>query len=116
METWEYKIIGINIEPSQPPNAKEASQKIQTISQEFLEKEFPEQYQEKQSTNLALQLQNLINIFGKKGWEHYFQAQIMDKILFYFKRRITTSKDNSKIMLTPKEESLLQQLDNLQKP
>ncbi|WP_269615932.1 hypothetical protein [Prochlorococcus marinus] len=116
MPNWEYRIIAINIDFSEPANAEKASEKMQNLSQEFLRKEFPEQYKTNQSINLALQMQELINIYGKKGWEHYFQGIISNKILFYFKRNILKNKQKDEIALTNKEESLLQQLDELQKP
>ncbi len=115
MKIWEYRVISINVETSMPPSAEKASKRMKNISEEFLEKEFPEQYKKSQSTNFSLQLQELINIYGKRGWEHYFQGQFGNKLLFYFKRNINT-KFHTKTPLTPKEESIVQQLDDLQKP
>ena len=111
----EYRTIGINISSTPPPSIKKDSEKMQGVSKEFLEKEFPEYYQNK-TTNIALQCQNLINIYGKKGWEHYFQGQIGNLILFYFRRKgdIDQSALNSK--LNAYEESLIQSLDESQRP
>ena len=61
----EYRTIGININLTPPPNVKKDAEKIQGVSKEFMEKEFPDYYQNK-STNIALQCQNLINIYGKR--------------------------------------------------
>ena len=80
-----------------------------------MEKEFPDYYQNK-STNIALQCQNLINIYGKRGWEHYFQGQIGNLILFYFKRDIQSVENQIEYILTPQEESLIQSLDKSQRP
>ena len=80
-----------------------------------MEKEFPDYYQNK-STNIALQCQNLINIYGKRGWEHYFQGQIGNLILFYFKRDIESVENQIEYILTPQEESLIQSLDKSQRP
>ena len=80
-----------------------------------MEKEFPDYYQNK-STNIALQCQNLINIYGKRGWEHYFQGQIGNLILFYFKRDIDSVENQIEYILTPQEESLIQSLDKSQRP
>jgi hypothetical protein len=80
-----------------------------------MEKEFPDYYQNKNS-NIALQCQNLINIYGKRGWEHYFQGQIGNLILFYFKRNVGSSMNEIKYELTPQEESLIQSLDESQRP
>ena len=111
----EYRTIGININITTPPSIKKDTEKMKGVSKEFLEKEFPNYYQNK-NTNIALQCQNLINIYGKKGWEHYFQGQIGNLILFYFKRN--SNFDESKIIykLTSEEESLIQSLDQAQRP
>ena len=111
----EYRTIGININLTPPPNVKKDAEKIQGVSKEFMEKEFPDYYQNK-STNIALQCQNLINIYGKRGWEHYFQGQIGNLILFYFKRDIESVENQIEYILTPQEESLIQSLDESQKP
>ena len=111
----EYRTIGININLTPPPNVKKDAEKIQGVSKEFMEKEFPDYYQNK-STNIALQCQNLINIYGKRGWEHYFQGQIGNLILFYFKRDIESVENQIEYKLTPQEESLIQSLDQTQRP
>ena len=112
---FEYRTIGININLTPPPNVKNDVERIQGVSKEFMEKEFPDYYQNK-STNIALQCQNLINIYGKRGWEHYFQGQIGNLILFYFKRNVASSINEIKYELTPQEESLIQSLDESQRP
>ena len=111
----EYRTIGININLTPPPNVKKDAEKIQGVSKEFMEKEFPDYYQNK-STNIALQCQNLINIYGKRGWEHYFQGQIGNLILVYFKRDIKSVENQIEYKLTPQEESLIQSLDQSQRP
>ena len=111
----EYRTIGININLTPPPNVKKDAEKIQGVSKEFMEKEFPDYYQNK-STNIALQCQNLINIYGKRGWEHYFQGQIGNLILFYFKRDIESVENQIEYILTPQEESLIQSLNESQRP
>ena len=111
----EYRTIGININLTSPPNVKKDAEKIEGVSKEFMEKEFPDYYQNK-STNIALQCQNLINIYGKRGWEHYFQGQIGNLILFYFKRDIESVGNQIEYILTPQEESLIQSLDKSQRP
>ena len=111
----EYITIGININLTPPPDVKKDAEKIKGVSKEFMEKEFPDYYQNK-STNIALQCQNLINIYGKRGWEHYFQGQIGNLILFYFKRDTESLRDEIEYKLTPQEESLIQSLDKSQRP
>ena len=112
---FEYRTIGINVNLTPPPNVKKDAEKIQGVSKEFMEKEFPDYYQNK-SSNIALQCQNLINIYGKKGWEHYFQGQIGNLILFYFKRNKDSLNKEINYELTPEEESLIQSLDESQRP
>ena len=111
----EYRTIGININQAAPPSIKKDSEKMQGISKEFLEKEFPKYYQNK-NTNIALQCQNLINIYGKRGWEHYFQGQIGNLILFYFKRKKDFDENELNCKLDSYEESLIQSLDESQRP
>ena len=111
----EYRTIGININSTPPPNIEKDAEKIKGVSKEFMEKEFPDYYQNK-STNIALQCQNLINIYGKKGWDHYFQGQIGNLILFYFKRNVVSVDNQIEYKLTPYEESLIQSLDVSQRP
>ena len=111
----EYRTIGININLTPPVNVKKDAEKIKGVSKEFMEKEFPDYYKNK-NTNIALQCQNLINIYGKRGWEHYFQGQIGNLILFYFKRNVDSLTNEKKLDLTPQEESLIQSLDESQRP
>ena len=111
----EYRTIGININTAPIPDVKKDIQKMDGVSKEFLEKEFPNYYQNK-NTNIALQCQNLINIYGKRGWEHYFQGQIGNLILFYFKRNTDSAESKVNNKLTPYEESLIQSLDESQRP
>tara|TARA_B100001093_G_scaffold488860_1_gene526491 strand:+ start:421 stop:771 length:351 start_codon:yes stop_codon:yes gene_type:complete len=113
--SFDYRTIGINISSNPPSSIKKDASRIQGTSKEFLEKEFPDYYQNK-NNNVALQCQNLINIYGKKGWEHYFQGQIGNLILFYFKRNIDIDESKIKYKLTPQEESLIQSLDQSQRP
>ena len=111
----EYRTIGINISPSTPTSIKKDSERMQGVSKEFLEKEFPNYYKN-QNTNIALQCQNLINIYGKRGWEHYFQGQIGNLILFYFKRKANFEEEKLNYKLNSYEESLIQSLDESQRP
>ena len=111
----EYRTIGININLTPPPNVKKDIEKIKGVSKEFMEKEFPSYYQNK-NTNIALQCQNLISIYGKKGWEHYFQGQIGNLVTLYFKRSQNLNSVDININLSPSEEALLQSLDKDQLP
>ena len=113
-EDWDYRVVGINIESIQPSNPSQAAKKLgENFSKEFLEKEFPKEYVKNNSTNMALQCQIVIQIYGKKGWEHYQQSQLGGTAMLYFKKKIGTKTNNK---LTNKEESIIQGLDELQKP
>ena len=114
--SWEYRVIGINIKNSPKPNVNNDSKQIQNMSKEFLEKEFSNYYTNEKSDNIALQCQNLINIYGKRNWEHYFQGQIGNLIVFYFKRKLEINQSHSFEKLSPEEEALIQSLDSSQRP
>ena len=117
MDTWEFKVVGINIESTPPVSIEKDSQQFTEVSKEYLEREFSDYYNKKKSSNLALQCQMLINIYGKNGWEHYFQGQASNQVLFYFKKKhenIDNQVDSQSLL--PEDEALLQSLDPLQKP
>ena len=112
--SWDYRVIGININTIQPSNPEKASAKLgEKLSKEFLEKEFPEEYVNNKSTNIALQCQQVIQIFGKKGWEHYQQSQLGGTAMLYFRRK-KQQKNNEE--LTKREWAILAKLDELQHP
>jgi len=114
--SWEYRLVGINIKSSPKPNVNNDSKQIPNMSREFLKKEFSQYYTNEKNDNISLQCQNLINIYGKRGWEHYFQGQIGSLILFYFKRKSGINESYSFEKLSPEEESLIQSLDESQRP
>ena len=112
--SWDYRVIGININTIQASNPQKASEKLgQKLSKEFLEKEFPEEYVKNKSTNIALQCQQVIQIYGKRGWEHYQQSQLGSTAMLYFRRRMNQSCNEE---LTKREWSILEKLDELQHP
>ena len=113
-ETWDYRVVGININTTQPSNPSKAAEKLgESFSKEFLEQEFPQEYVKNISTNMALQCQQVIQIYGKRGWEHYQQPQLGTTAMLYFKKKIKNTVDNK---LTNKEEAIVARLDELQKP
>lgn len=113
---WDYRVIGININPIQPSNASKAAKKMgESFSPEFLQKQFPEEYQSKRSTNMALQCQQVIQIYGKFGWEHYQQGQLGNTAMMYF-RRPRQNAEQGKIELSAAEEAMITKLDPLQRP
>jgi hypothetical protein len=115
-QQWDYRVIGININPVQPSSASKAARKMgENFSPEFLQKEFPEEYQANRSTNMALQCQQLIQIYGKFGWEHYQQGQIGNSVMMYF-RRPNQRTVKKTVSLSAVEEAMITQLDPLQRP
>ena len=113
---WDYRVIGININPIKPSNASKAAEKMgEGFSPEFLQKQFPEEYQAKRSTNMALQCQQVIQIYGKFGWEHYQQGQLGNTVMMYF-RRPSQETEQGTIKLSAAEEAMITKLDPLQRP
>ena len=113
---WDYRVIGININPIKPSNASKAAEKMgEGFSPEFLQKQFPEEYQSNRSTNMALQCQQVIQIYGKFGWEHYQQGQLGNTAMLYF-RRPNHKTEHAKISLSAAEEAMIAKLDPLQRP
>ena len=87
----------------------------ENFSPEFLQKQFPEEYQSQRSTNMALQCQQVIQIYGKYGWEHYQQGQLGNMAMLYFRRQSLDPEDQS-ISLNAAEEAMITKLDPLQRP
>ena len=113
---WDYRVIGININPIKPSNANKAAEKMgEGFSPEFLQKQFPEEYQSNRSTNMALQCQQVIQIYGKFGWEHYQQGQLGNMAMLYF-RRPSLEPEIRSISLNAAEEAMITKLDPLQRP
>ena len=113
-DTWDYRVVGININTTQPSNPSKAAEKLgENFSKEFLEKEFPQEYVKNTSTNMALQCQQVIQIYGKKGWEHYQQSQLGNTAMLYFKKKRRNGVDHK---ITDKEKLMIGNLDELQKP
>ena len=113
--SWEYRVVGINITPTEEANAQRASQQLPGMSEEFIKQQFPEQYLNKQNTNVALQCQRIINIYGKYGWEHYQQGQLANTAMIYFKRK-KSAESSPKAELNAEEMALIQSLDTEQHP
>ena len=111
----EYRVIGININVAPSSNVSESDSKSLSLSKEFLENEFKDTLK-KINRNLSLQIQDLINIYGRYEWEHYYQGQIGNLITLYFKRPKNIPKSDLGIKLSAEEKSILQSLDSDQLP
>lgn len=114
---WDYRVIGINIQLTPPPNAAEAATKLgEGFSTEFLKNEFPEQYVAQKSVNMALQCQKVIQIYGKYRWEHYQQGQLGSVAMLYFRRQGIQDESSIAAELSPEEQAMISKLDPDQRP
>jgi len=110
---YEYRVVGVNVTPIPAPDPVKASEQLK-VSKEFLEKEFASHYQNSQATNTPLQVQNLLNIYGKRGWQHYYEGKIGDQVLLYFRRSIDGAITD--VEFTAEEEATTQMLAVEQRP
>ena len=111
----EFRVIGININNDPPQEINTSNAESLGFSKEFIKNEFKDSLK-KINRNLSLQLQDLINIYGRFGWEHYFQGQIGSLITLYFRRNKELENCKKTIKLSPEEEAMLQSLDDEQLP
>ena len=111
----EFRVIGLNINSNPPPKVNESEAKSIGVSKEFLENQFKDSIK-KINRNVSLQIQDLLNIYGRYGWEHYYQGQIGNQITLYFKRDIRLNQPEINIKLSPEEKAILQCLDREQMP
>ena len=111
----EFRVIGININNDPPKEINASNAKSLGFSKEFIKNEFKDSLK-KINRNLSLQIQDLLNIYGRFGWEHYFQGQIGSLIMLYFRRNEELDNSKTPINLSPEEEAILQSLDNEQLP
>ncbi|PHX88224.1 MAG: hypothetical protein CK536_01880 [Synechococcus sp. Baikal-G1] len=100
MAQWEYRVIHINLENGQPPQAPDpqvASERLGgLLSPEFIAREFPEQYKAAPlPRHPAEQLQFFLNLLGKDGWELVETGQVGPLLMFFFKRPIRESAQES---------------------
>ena len=111
----EFRVIGLNIKPSSPTKVDESEAKTLGVSKEFLENQFKDSLK-KINRNITLQIQDLLNIYGRYGWEHYYQGQIGNQITLYFRRDRKLNQPEINIKLSPEEKAILQCLDKEQMP
>ena len=96
MKKWDYFVIHVNFEDNKNTeiqNSKKASEKLGgSLSKEFLEKEFPEQFKSlKPGLHPAKQLQIILNKIGDEGWKLETTERIGNLLMFIFmKEKITT--------------------------
>ena len=111
----EFRVIGLNINSTPQTKVNESNARALGVSKEFLENEFKDSIK-KINRNLSLQIQDLLNIYGRYGWEHYYQGQIGNLITLYFRRDKNLNQSQVDIKLSPEENAILQSLDRDQMP
>ena len=111
----EFRVIGLNINSTPPPKVNHSEAESIGVSKEFLENQFKDSLK-KINRNVTLQIQDLLNIYGRYGWEHYYQGKIGNQITLYFRRDINLSEPEINIKLSPEEKAMLQCLDREQMP
>ena len=111
----EFRVIGLNIDSTSSSKVNDSDAESLGVSKEFLENEFKDSFK-RIRRNLSLQIQDLLNIYGRYNWEHYYQGQIGNQITLYFKRDEKFNQSKIDIKLSPEERTILQALDKDQLP
>ena len=111
----EFRVIGLNIDSTSSSKVNDSDAESLGVSKEFLENEFKDSFK-RIRRNLSLQIQDLLNIYGRYNWEHYYQGQIGNQITLYFKRDEKFNQSKIDIKLSPEERTILQALDTDQLP
>ena len=98
-KTFEYKVLHLTIEnavnEASDPNIDSIKLKG-ALSPEFIKKQFPEQYKQEKGLSFPDQINNLLNIFGKEGWELKQVESIAGFLLFFFIRQNLISENFEK--------------------
>lgn len=87
-ERWEYCVIHVNEDTSQQLSATAASEKLGgSMSPDFIEQQFPDQYRRKPSPHPAEQLGRFLNKMGSKGWMLTNITSLGPLQMYIFRRR-----------------------------
>ena len=88
---WDYLVIHVNFEPGKNSdnnsgNLELATEKLQgSLSSEYLQKEFPQQFKKKQPTlHPSKQLELFLKKCGDQGWELKTTERIGNLLMFIF--------------------------------
>ena len=91
---WEYQVIHLNVDDSsskseEASNPEAASEKLKgSLSPDFLKNQFPEQYQENESSDHpAIQLSKFLNKKGLDRWELSEPIKIGRMLFLIMKRQ-----------------------------
>ena len=96
IEKWDYFVLHINFEENKKTdiqNSQKASEKLGgSLSKEYLEKEFPQQFKSvKPGLHPSKQLQVILNKFGEEGWKLQTTERIGNLLMFIFMRKKKTA-------------------------
>ena len=88
---WDYFVLHINFEKNKnaiDQTSQKASEKLGgSLSKEYLEKEFPDQFKSaKPGLHPTKQLQTILNKFGEDGWKLQNTETIGNFLMFIFIR------------------------------
>ena len=89
LKKWDYFVLHINFEENKNTgmqNSQKASEKLGgSLSKEYLEKEFPQQFKSvKPGLHPSKQLQVILNKFGDDGWKLETTEKIGSMLMFIF--------------------------------
>ena len=91
IQKWEYFVIHINFEEKglELKKSQEASDKLKgSLSKEYLEKEFPEQFKKVEpGLHPSKQLQVILNKIGEDGWKLQTTENIGKLLMFIFMKK-----------------------------
>ena len=97
MQKWDYFVIHINFEEQKKSvqgKSQEASDRLGgSLSKEYLEKEFPDQFKSvKPGLHPSKQLEVILNKIGNEGWKLQTTERIGNLLMFIFMREKSNSE------------------------
>ena len=97
MQKWDYFVIHINFEEQKKSvqgKSQEASDRLGgSLSKEYLEKEFPDQFKSvKPGLHPSKQLEIILNKIGNEGWKLQTTERIGNLLMFIFMREKSISE------------------------
>lgn len=91
IQKWDYFVIHINFEEKGQvqEKAQEASNKLKgSLSKEYLEKEFPEQFKKVEpGLHPSKQLEIILKRIGEEGWKLQTTERIGNLLMFIFMKK-----------------------------